>query len=1340
MSLSSLKNRLLSALRKQNRSERKRSAHRRRRSLLLEGLENRSLMATDLNFGDVAVVGYNTGGTPDQIALVVLRDLDQGTVFYVNDNEVSTAGGTTFTELNEMEASFTVKAGQTVTAGTVLVLPWGGAAVSTTTYDWSATTGAGLGNNNDEIYIYEAPNITSLTPTQFIYFAKIGTSASNVPSGLVQGETAISPTGTASRYRTTGATYTGTQTALLAAIGDTATNWEARTATDALIATDWTFTVGTGPTGPEVNVLGNAATIVDGDTTASPLDHTQFRTAVVGGSPTSRTYTIQNSGGATLTLGTFASSNPAFTLQAPLPTSVPAGGSATFTVNFAPTTTGLVSSTISFVNNDSNESPYDFVVSGLGATAASTSVAINELRMRDSVNDNVSNNFLEVYQTAGAGNNALSGLTLLAISSSFNPGLINFAVDLGTAVTDSNGYLLIADNGTTAVTGPGDIVLNDFDLFDSPATFLIVSGFTGNQGDDLDAAADGFDSTPWTAIIDSVSLDQGTGSTSFNYSPNVVVSADANPPAGVRRIPNGTGAYEILSFTSSALDSPGFSNTNANVILTQSNGTTVVTEGGSTDSFTLFLASEPTSNVTITVNTDTQSTAAPTTVTFTPTGGSNPWNVAQTVTITAVNDAANEGSHSSNISFGVASSDAAYNNFTIPGFTATVIDNDGVRFSQLLINEIILDPAGNDTGNELLEFRGTPGATIPADYYLVSIEGDGGLGLIDHVFSLGGMTIGANGFLTLLQAGNSYTTSPQSTTITATGTGWGTTFSSRTNDLENGSNSFLLIQSATPPTPNADVDSAGNGVLTDEAASWTVVDSIGLVVAADGTAYARTNYSPTGVGIVSAPNTIFDLTTFDTVGRDGYTPDYLARNGNTTGQLAVDWIAADIIVDGAAPNWTIESVEVAPLGVSGPLNHYGATNVFAGGFASPTVTSSPAGPIGASTPIIFTATIPGSPSTGTVSFFAGPGLTNPIGSPVNVVAGVATSASTTLPTGIRTVTAVYTSTAPNSTTTEGNLNVVVNATAAASVVGRQVYYNRAISPIFNDGAPNPTAAIDSTKSALLPGQTSTFANVVNYVRGINGLLIDVNGLVNASPSDFAFAVSNGVTPFTASSAGASVAVLAGQGIGGSSRVKIEFADNTFRNTWLRVTVLANANTGLASNDVFYFGSAVGEMNVGNLAGPPVVLRTNASDTANVRQNQSPNQNSVGVTSVQDMNKDGRVNATDTANVRQNQSPTGSITFFTAPAALEFAFGADDQLTGAPIENSEESNTSSSVLPSVGSVSRALTNEVGAMPTESAKSTSAKAYETGREASSKATDNRSSGSLVEAVDAFFRGLA
>lgn len=43
----------------------------------------------------------------------------------MNDNEIAADGGAAFTDLNEGEASFTVKAGQTIAAGTVITLPWG---------------------------------------------------------------------------------------------------------------------------------------------------------------------------------------------------------------------------------------------------------------------------------------------------------------------------------------------------------------------------------------------------------------------------------------------------------------------------------------------------------------------------------------------------------------------------------------------------------------------------------------------------------------------------------------------------------------------------------------------------------------------------------------------------------------------------------------------------------------------------------------------------------------------------------------------------------------------------------------------------------------------------------------------------------------------------------------------------------------------------------------------------------------------------------------------------------------------------------------------------------------
>ena len=192
---------------------------------------------TTLAAGDIAVIGYNTNGSPDSFTILILKDLNPGTIFYVNDNE-TTVGAIAFTDLGEGEASFTVKAGQTIPSGTVFTLPWGGAAVSTTQYDWTTTLGFGLTNNNEDIYIYTASSITATTPTAFIYAAAIGTSTSGVPTGLALGTTFIKPQGTAARYKTSTAVYAGPAEVLLPAIGSTTNNWEALAP---VATTDWNF-------------------------------------------------------------------------------------------------------------------------------------------------------------------------------------------------------------------------------------------------------------------------------------------------------------------------------------------------------------------------------------------------------------------------------------------------------------------------------------------------------------------------------------------------------------------------------------------------------------------------------------------------------------------------------------------------------------------------------------------------------------------------------------------------------------------------------------------------------------------------------------------------------------------------------------------------------------------------------------------------------------------------------------------------------------------------------------------------------------------------------------------
>jgi uncharacterized delta-60 repeat protein len=200
----------------------------------------------------------------------------------------------------------------------------------------------------------------------------------------------------------------------------------------------------------------------------------------------------------------------------------------------------------------------------------------------------------------------------------------------------------------------------------------------------------------------------------------------------------------------------------------------------------------------------------------------------------------------------------------------------------------------------------------------------------------------------------------------------------------------------------------------------------------------------------------------------------------------------------------------------------------------------------------------------------------------------------------------------------------------ASVAGRFVFYNgssfdanRPVADPFDDGAVAPD------KHALLPGQAADFSNVTGYSRGINGIMVDVRGLPgDLTAADFDLAVGTPGGTWAAAPAPASVTRRAEVGTAGSDRVTLTWADGDIKNTWLRVTVKANAQTGLSAPDVFYFGNLIGE--TGDTTG--TLLRVNAGDLGGVKRvlNTTPN-----ISSRYDFNRDGRVNALDLGATKAN---------------------------------------------------------------------------------------------------------
>ena len=215
--------------------------------------------------------------------------------------------------------------------------------------------------------------------------------------------------------------------------------------------------------------------------------------------------------------------------------------------------------------------------------------------------------------------------------------------------------------------------------------------------------------------------------------------------------------------------------------------------------------------------------------------------------------------------------------------------------------------------------------------------------------------------------------------------------------------------------------------------------------------------------------------------------------------------------------------------------------------------------------------------------------------------------------------------------------------APAGVAGRHVFFNNSAADGHTSAAgPADDAAIAADKQALRPGQRASFVNCTTGSLGINGVMIDIAGLPQTGtlfPQDFQLGVRSGAG-WVPASATPSVSLRRGAGASGTDRATLVFPDGEFRNTWLRITVLANARTGLDAPDVFYFGNLVGD--TGNDRGNPTVKATDLAQTrAAVFKTDAASLN------LYDFNRDGAVNGADVRITRANQRQI--LPLFAAPA-------------------------------------------------------------------------------------------
>jgi hypothetical protein len=238
--------------------------------------------------------------------------------------------------------------------------------------------------------------------------------------------------------------------------------------------------------------------------------------------------------------------------------------------------------------------------------------------------------------------------------------------------------------------------------------------------------------------------------------------------------------------------------------------------------------------------------------------------------------------------------------------------------------------------------------------------------------------------------------------------------------------------------------------------------------------------------------------------------------------------------------------------------------------------------------------------------------------------------------------------------------------ATAAVASANVYYKES-----GFSALGVNQAIDTGRVVLRSGataQTTTARNFTNYIRGLNGLVLDVPGLANTNltASDFILrvapaGVSGVVNPSTWPAAPLPTLVNVTPGnTTTAARVRLEWNNNVIQNTWLQIIVKSNANTGLTAPAVFYIGNAIGEVT------GPSPYRLTVGDRLAVANAISGSV--VSVSDMRDIDKNRRITIGDLNIVGQRISATVLLQNITIPAAGSAQEGAGSLGLIGPLAN------------------------------------------------------------------------
>ncbi|MFC1498844.1 choice-of-anchor D domain-containing protein, partial [Verrucomicrobiota bacterium] len=272
---------------------------------------------------------------------------------------------------------------------------------------------------------------------------------------------------------------------------------------------EWPMGLRLSGSGAEIGVWGSGSEIVNGDNIPSLVDDTDFGN-VVGGSGVSHVFTVTNSGTNVLNL----TGNPVvqlsghtndFKVTSQPGSTIGVGSSATFTIEFDPTASGIKTVFVSIDNDDFNENPYSFTVQGMGF-AVEMAVMGDGQKIMDGDNTpdagdgteygntwtGMTNDQVFVITNSGVLDLNLTGTTAVVING--DPEFSVLSQPSGPIVPGGSESFTVRFMPTVAGLRTGELFIANNDTDDNPYTFT-VQGMGVLSTPEMDVLGNGLEIT-----------------------------------------------------------------------------------------------------------------------------------------------------------------------------------------------------------------------------------------------------------------------------------------------------------------------------------------------------------------------------------------------------------------------------------------------------------------------------------------------------------------------------------------------------------------------------------------------------------------------------------------------------------------------------------------------------------------------------------------------------------------------------------------------------------------------------------------------------------------------------